>query len=483
MATTGTITRTAVYARISKDDPKKKDKQPPVARQKRLCEKLAQEKGWTVVATYEDEDISAYSGKERKGFEALLKGMEAGEFTVVMAWHVDRLYRNMKDLERVIEVADAAGITFKTVNSGELDLSTSAGKMVARILGSVARQESEHHSERRREANLDRATAGAWCGTGNRTFGYRTVGPERGKRGEVVDHEAEMLRDAADRVLANEHLASIAREWNAKGHTTTKGAKWTNLHLRRVLMNPRIAGQLVHQGKVIGDGKWKPIIEPTTWRGVMAVLNDPVRRTGGAWERQYMLSGIARCGVCGGKLYAAYPHGKARGFVYTCKSVKNAETGEKGSHVGRLGQPLDDHVAVTVLEWLSRPDAQLRLGTEGVDVNELQTRRAALVAEKDQLGTLFGRHVIDAVQLENGSIELRGQIAEIDRKLADTVRVSPASTLAAQQDRLYDAWEELTPAMRAQVIDEVAVVTVRPTGSGKRGFDPDDVDVDFRVDS
>ena len=66
----------------------------------------------------------------------MLEAMKNGEFDALLCWHTDRLYRNMKDLERVIEIADANRIEIRTVQGGTLDLSTSAGRMVARILGS-----------------------------------------------------------------------------------------------------------------------------------------------------------------------------------------------------------------------------------------------------------------------------------------------------------------------------------------------------------
>jgi hypothetical protein len=65
-------------------------------------------------------------------------------------------------------------------------------------------------------------------------------------------------------------------------------------------------------------GDWEPIIAPDKWLG-LAVLNDPARRTRGCRGRKYLLPGVARCGVCGGKQYATpYPHGRNRGMVCTC---------------------------------------------------------------------------------------------------------------------------------------------------------------------
>jgi site-specific DNA recombinase len=168
-------------------------------------------------------------------------------FDALLCWHTDRLYRNMRDLERVIEIADANRIEIRTVQGGTLDLSTSAGRMVARILGSVARQESEHSSERRKRANAQRAAAGQWSTT-RRPFGYT-------RTGDPVEPEAKAIRTAVHDVLAGKSVRQVAREWNAAGlQTTGKATEWRSPMVRRVLLNPRCAALVVHQGKTVGPG-------------------------------------------------------------------------------------------------------------------------------------------------------------------------------------------------------------------------------------
>lgn len=149
--------RAAIYIRISADQT---GEGLGVQRQLDDCLALADRLGWKVVRRYDDNDLSAYNGKRRPGFEAMLTEMAIGKFDSLLCWHVDRLYRSMRDLERLIETAEANRVTIKTVQGGDLDLSTSAGRMVARILGSVARQESEHTAERRKRANAQKAVAG-----------------------------------------------------------------------------------------------------------------------------------------------------------------------------------------------------------------------------------------------------------------------------------------------------------------------------------
>src|SRR5215212_9564104 len=90
-----------------------------VARQQTACRQLADRLGWRVAAEFEDDDISAYSGKRRPGFEALLEAMKNGDVSGVVVWHTDRLYRSLKDLERLIDVAQVAGVQIESVESGQ----------------------------------------------------------------------------------------------------------------------------------------------------------------------------------------------------------------------------------------------------------------------------------------------------------------------------------------------------------------------------
>ncbi len=134
----------------------------------------------------------------------------------------------MKDLERLIDIADVARTQIRTVNGGDLDLSNSSGRMVARILGSVARQESEHKGERQRRANIQRAERGE-CQTVNRPFGYTVtlaIPRVRPQTSEPLEPEATAFRTAVADVLAGKSIRKVAAEWNAAGlQTTLAGTK------------------------------------------------------------------------------------------------------------------------------------------------------------------------------------------------------------------------------------------------------------------
>jgi site-specific DNA recombinase len=395
----------------------------------------------------------------------MLKAMAAGEFTALLVWHTDRLYRSMKDLERLIEIADAHHVSIKTVQGGDLDLTTSAGRMVARIFGSVARQESEHTSERRQRANDQKAAAGKWR-TANRPFGYGArfrcrdtecgCGGyhEIGTSGEPLEPEATMFKTAVVDVLAGKSIKQVAREWNAAGVVGTRGFPFTAPNVRRLLINPRYAALNVHNGKEVGPGNWEALIDVDTHRGLVAFLGDPARIICTAFEKKYVGSGTYRCGVCGGPLRHAMAGGRNAGQrKYECR--------KSNAHVVVSGVPLDELVEMAVLKLLSDSDIHRRLGDDTVDVGALHTRRAALQARLNELAAMFAEGAIDGPQLRRGTSELRTQLAGVDSVLAELARTSPTAKLLADGgDRLAEQWADASPDVRGKIVDELLVVTV-----------------------
>lgn len=486
--------RAAIYARIS-NDPRVDDTSPRrggdglgVERQQEDCRALADTLGWDITSIHVDNDISAYSGKTRPGFEALLDEVKRGEIDAVLCWHTDRLYRSMKDLERIIEIAEAASISIRTVQGGDIDLSTSAGRMVARILGSVARQESEHMSERRRRFNRQKAERGQWQ-TANRTFGYDMAG-------NPVPDEADAIRRAVVDVLAGTSIQEIARRWNAQGLKTTLAGRvqrnphtgkdivvsgqWTGRRVRRLLVNPKYAA--IKTGKVNGkpveyQGDWTPLIDLDTYRGLVAYLSDPSRIKNTAYERKYLGSNLYRCGNCGGKMKAAMP-GNARGRSNNRKS--RAYACRDYAHTVRAGDPLDDYVTATVLERITQPDAADLLGHHGVDVSALSLKREALQRKLDGLTDLFNDDQIDVEQYGKSSRDTRNKLAVIDRQLADVTRVSPAAALIAAGAKAWELWQRMSVTQRGQAVDELCTVTVLPCPPGLRKFSTDYVEISWR---
>lgn len=461
--------RAAIYTRISNDP---KLEHHGVERQLEDCLSLAKLLGAKVVRTFEDNDLSAYrAGVVRPDFEALLSEAGNGAFDLVICWHFDRFVRTRRDFERVVAAAMKGRLrAVKGVHSGELDLSTAAGQMMGSMLTTVAQYESQHHSERRVHANVQRAEAGGWWSS-NRCFGYT-------QDGEVLDVEATFIRQAAADVLDGKSLRQIAREWNACGVTSTQGTTWNTSRIKRVLVNPRYAALRVYRGKVTGPGDWQAIVDPETHAGLLAVLRDVSRGGAVSYERKFLGSHRYRCGICGAPLqHTVSTHSSGKTFHrYACTQA---------AHLSRTQPELDAYVERVVLTYLrGNPKLHERLAADraaGVDVAELRERRAALAAQKDELATLFTDGVLDGPSVRRESAKLQGKLSAIDAELAELARTNPAAKLLEDGlEELEARWAELSPDLKGKVVDEVCTVTVNPSPRG-RYFKPECIDIQPRT--
>src|SRR5664280_836772 len=134
----------------------------------RSCRELCDQRGWTITRVWSDNDISATTGKICPGFEALLTSNPRR----IVVWHIDRLVRLSKDLERVI----ALGVHVYAVKSAHVDLSNPAGRAVAKTITARAQYEWEQKATRQVAANRQRAQPGRVLWT-RRPFGFEREGP------------------------------------------------------------------------------------------------------------------------------------------------------------------------------------------------------------------------------------------------------------------------------------------------------------------
>jgi site-specific DNA recombinase len=461
--------RAAVYTRISQD---RTGAGLGVERQEADCRELAARLGWEIVAVHSDNDLSAYSGKPRPGYRALLADLRVGVADAVIVWHTDRLHRHPSELEEYIAICERPpGIPTQTVKAGELDLISPSGQMVARQLGAVARYEVAHMIERQKRARLQAATAGKWGG-GRRPFGYEADGMT------VIKTEAEALRWAASQVLAGVSLNAIVAELKKREIRTATGKEWRPTELRRALVRPRNAGLMVHHGEVVGRADWPAILDEDTWRGVCAVLRDPIRRTNTSVARRWLMSGLALCGVCGGPVRSFSASAKRRKTkpVYTCRT---------GKHVIRNAAEVDAYVEAVILERLARPDAaELLAPDQAGDLTGLHDQDAALHARLDELGRLYGEGTIDASQLQAATAAIRTQRERITAALAASSRGSVLAGVADAPDPAK-VWAGLDLSRKRAIVDVLVEVVILPAHKGRRAgwqagetyFDPESVSI------
>jgi site-specific DNA recombinase len=483
----------AVYARISLD---RNGEGLGVQRQERLCRELARQKGWRVADVYRDNDRSAHNGKPRPAYERMLADIERGVIDAVICVDQDRLVRRPIELEHFIDLADRRGVALANV-SGDTDLSTSDGRLSARIRGVVARQEGEKKAERlQREAeDAARRGVGRWA---RRAFGYEMVpatrtdgSPKLNTNGKVlcervvVPAEADAIRDAARRVLAGEALPAIARRWNDLGLAPPQGARhgWSANTVGIVLRNPRLAGIRTYKGdEVAEEGDWQPILPADQWRN----LERRLRRTARPGRPSTsLLAGVARCGLCGASLWSAYRKNRAGERVERYSCVKRPGSPGCGK-IGVVGDPLDHLVADTAIAALAGPkltQARRRAAKRRGRASD-QDHAKALARAEQKLEDLAVDHARDRITRREwlaARDDLHRQIAEHTSALdADT---GPLADLPGSEKALREKWdaEETTVDWRRAVLGAVIDAVIVKPGSPARSFDDKRVEIRWRA--
>lgn len=97
--------RAAIYVRISSDPT---GQGLGVARQRSSCAAKAQAVGWSVTEVYEDNDISATTGRTRPAYQRMLADLDSGRVDAVVVWDLDR----PPLAETVADVARAHGTAY-----------------------------------------------------------------------------------------------------------------------------------------------------------------------------------------------------------------------------------------------------------------------------------------------------------------------------------------------------------------------------------
>lgn len=468
--------RCVIYTRISRDD---SDKLRANARQEEKCRAKALYKEYDVVEVIHDK-VSAFSGKDREGWQRVLEMVRNGEVDVILAYHMDRITRSMKDLEALIDLCLETGVGIDTA-TGDIELTSDMGRMIARILAAVARAEVERKSQRQRDAYEQRANEGLPHAV--KCFGYTNDGLH------TVPVEADALIAAAADVLESYTITEIKERWvkafpdhgclvrddDHSGEATLcvkvdephdnceefvpSRAPRTNNGVRLALLNPRYAGIRMYLGENMGTGQWPAILDIDTHLALRNMLEDPTRMKGTirAQGRKptTLLAGIAVCKVCGQATKSTRAHGV---LIYGCHG---------GNHVNTPRVEADEWVLATLCKRLAAPEfLETLVPSDDGEYDTARDRRKELREAKDALAVAFTKGQIDASQLAAGSASLAEQMLEAERILARAPIAAPMRGLKVGTDAVVRQIMDLPLERKRALIESWLHVTLVPRGKG-----------------
>lgn len=466
--------RAVIYVRESLD---KWGDARAVDRFEEQCRQLCTARGLRLVRPpLRDNDVRASSGNKGDGFTEVKRMLAAGETDFVVIPVLDRFFRNLRDLEDIIDLCLKTGAVLVAAN-GEIDLGHDQGRLIARLLVSVAKAETERKGQRQREANAQRARKGTRPVDCQTPFGwdaaYEATGSGQRRVFVLNEAEADAIRWAVDYLLGGGSVSGVAREWDKRGLKPKQSlGKFTRTSVTVILRNPHIAG-LSHlprgdgelHGEIVGRGDWEEIVPEEKWRAVARLLTDPGRRP--PRGARTLLGGLAQC-RCGNVVAAAV---NVRGdHVYRCRLDSRGD--RPGPHVCVKAEGVAEYVEAAMVRFLRRKDAVAKLITPKPARRLAPLRKEARaigenlagLAEDRALGLISRKQMLAATEKGNA------RLAEIDLELQDAAREHVLTPFLTTDDALT-TWESFDLNRQRAVIRAVTGVTLHPAGRGARSYD------------
>ena len=405
--------RAAIYARYSSDN----QRDASIEDQVRLCTKKIDGEDWSIIDTYADRAISGATTL-RPGYQQLLMDARAGKFDIAIAESLDRFSRDQEDIAGLYKQLNFAGVKLITLADGEInELHIGLkGTMNALYLKDLAQK-----TKRGLEGRVRKGFSG-----GGNAFGYDVIHelaadgtPVRGKR-KINPEKADIVQRIFKEYSAGNSPKTIAHRLNQEGIPGPKSNEWGPSTIygnwRRgtgILNNELYIGRLVwnrqqfvkdpnsgkRQARLNPEEEWiieevpaLRIIDDALWAKVKTrqektrsrIVQEPGKlRSELARRPRYLLSGLLKCGVCGG----GYSMNGAK--RYGCSTAINKGTCSNKLTIRR------DEVEAKVLDGLRHQLMHPDLVKEFVKEFHREVNRLAANRDIDQ-----DRHTLDLAKVE-----------------------------------------------------------------------------------
>ena len=275
----GKTLKCAIYTRKSSEEGLEQDFNSLHA-QRESCEayiKSQKHEGWMALPTLYDDGGYSGGSMERPALQKLLGDIRSRAVDVVVVYKVARLTRSLADFAKIVEIFDAAGVSFVSVTQ-QFNTTTSMGRLTLNVLLSFAQFEREVTGERIRDKIAASKQKGMWMG------GWVPIGYDRKDRTLIINEaEAKTVRTIFELFLKLRNVrklqAELARlKLRTKRYPTSTGKILGGLpfsrgHIYRILSNPLYIGEIAHKD-IRHAGQHPSIVDRQTWDEVNALIGN-----------------------------------------------------------------------------------------------------------------------------------------------------------------------------------------------------------------
>lgn len=437
------------------------EQQVSIGRQEKLGRAWAKANRPGVPVAVFSDNATPGTDMERPGWVAFTTAVRAGQVDDVWAYEQSRLTRaGATTWDEVCVLLWAAGIEqLHTHVQGSIGV-VEGNRLQGRILAVVDQEERERVKVRVRDAFVNIAEEGR--PTGATGFGYRRTRDDDGRPALEPDpDQAPTVRWMVDEIAAGSSLGLVARTLTERGVPTSRGGKWTSMSVKLIVTAPRIVGERVHRGRLVGPARWPAIVDRGVWDRAQARLADHRPGRTASQRRQYLLTGgLAVCGGCGHALTSATTSVRGKPEPsYHCPhpSLSNGGCG----HCSIVARNLEPHVVAAVAALLADEDHITELN------RFLATGRADTAPIREALAEAEGRLVELAERWATGEMldiehaaARRSLVAQREKLHAD-LAAHPVEVSVSAEEIAAD-WAAATDAGDVAAMRPVVATLLRP---------------------
>jgi DNA invertase Pin-like site-specific DNA recombinase len=465
------VKRALIYARESKYEARQGNRSPE--EQVEIGRQWCEDEGHEVAAVIVEAGIGAsrHSRGVRRGWQQAKQLIESHDVDILVTWASSRATRKLGEYLELRDLCAEHGVLW-CIKGRVYDLNSRADRLGTGVLALMDEDQAEAIKDDVRRAL--RANARNGLPHGRQVYGYRRTydSSTRALTGqEPHPDEARVVRRIFHEYLAGRSVRGITEGLNADGVPTHTGSPWHRSTVRGILSRPAYIAQRVHRGELLPAG-WAPIIDRDQWERVqrrLEVHRETNRRQATGVN---LLTGVARCSVCGGPMHGSTstgPRGTGKS-LYVCEKRCS----------GRDRARLDAWVEAIVVERLSRPDvAEALEGAPDPAAGEARTRVEELRAELAEAMKLWKAKKLSVQAYAEMEAELGRQITEAEREAR---RALVPLDLDVPDEGVAEWWKGLERQQQREIVGAlIAAVVVQPVGKGRRRFDPaDHTEIEWR---
>jgi DNA invertase Pin-like site-specific DNA recombinase len=393
-------------------------------------------RGYAVVATMEDLDLSGRFWKRRQ-VEQAIETIEQDRADVLVVWRWSRVSRNRLDWAIAVDRVEGVGGRLESATEG-FDTTTSTGRFARGMLAEFAAFESDRMADIWREVH-DRRVRHGLPGNGHKKFGYRKINGDY-----VVDKKTgPILADMYRRYTAGESLDALTG-WLTRHRVEPvyprkeNSRAWGHQALARALDHGFGAGFISVRGELV-PGAHQAVITPAEWEAFRQRRSQVTPRRPMVEPETFLLNGLVFC-VCG---RAMAPHELRRKGLRMYKCTRHRSE-------GRARVLSEGRLQGLVFRWLERLAYNNRYSAPARRDSQLWAQDCALLARSLAQQVSAGDRDPEVLQALTA--------AQSGSRWRDPIEIGRF---------LVEDWQTLTTGLRrAALVQLVERVTVR-TGLDK----------------